>query len=420
MTPTEDPQTTAARIQQTALMQMYAWLFLGLCATATTAWLTNIYWGSPTRHWIVIAFFLSCLLAPSLTFLFILRNRVERIHPAISVTFYVIFTALLGAPMGYLSTFSECPSCGIHITIVTPIIAFLMICLANYTTNRDFSNWTATIATTALAIAIVGSAHFLIGTDTKTWAIALIPTPIAIGLITWSTNDVRKLAHQAATNSDKRLAERIPIICATRIYLNPLNAVIKATKSRAAYWVAGTTWSTAMITVAALLIYVGKAWAAAPCIALALNWGPPKLWLDTPINHSRPLNILRILIKTAAVCSLAADAIYFFGIWAFSQDPTTPTEVWHELGRESAPTFPIWYAFLAFGFARVTWVFLTDTPTSRQKSEAEQARKQMLESQNVDTPKSQPKPHCPRCGPTKTIWLSPTAKICRNCRRRFD
>ena len=324
--------------------------------------------------------------------------------------------------MGYLSTFSECPSCGIHITIVTPIIAFLMICLANYTTNRDFSNWTATIATTALAIAIVGSAHFLIGTDTKTWAVALIPTPIAIGLITWSTNDVRKLAHQAATNSDKRLAERIPIICATRIYLNPLNAVIKATKSRAAYWAAGTTGSTAMITVAALLIYVGtpQAWAAAPCIALALNWGPPKLWLDTPINHSRPLNILRILIKTAAVCSLAAAAIYCFGIWWLSQDPSIPTEVWHELGRESAPTFPIWYLFLAVSFACATWDFLTDTPKSRQKSEAEQARKQMLESQNVDTPKSQPKPHCPRCGPTKTDWLSYIIKYCRNCRRRFD
>ena len=422
MTPTQDPPTTAARIQKTALTQMYAWLFLGLCATATTAWLTNIYWGPPTRHWLAIAFFLPCLLAPSLAFLFILRHRVERIPPAISATFYVIFAALLGIPIGYLSGFGECLNCGIHITIVTPIIALLMICLANYTTNRDFSSWTATSAATALSIIIVGSAHLLIGTDTQTWAVALIPTPIAIGLITWSTKDVRKLAHQAATNSDQRLAASIPIICATRIYLNPLNSVIKATKSRAAYWAAGTTWSTAMIAVAALLIYEGmpQAWAAAPYIAWALNWGPLKLWLDTPINHSRPLNILRILIKTAAICSLAAAAIYCFGIWGVSQDPSTPPEVWHELGRESAPTFPIWHAFLAFCFACATWLFLTDTPTSRRKSKADRAHRQMLKSQNVDTPRSQPKPPCPRCGPTKTGWLSYTIKYCRNCRRRFD
>ena len=143
----------------------------------------------------------------------------------------------------------------------------------------------ATSAATALSIIIVGSAHLLIGTDTQTWAVALIPTPIAIGLIAWSTKDVRKLAHQAATNSDQRLAASIPIICATRIYLNPLNSVIKATKSRAAYWAAGTTWSTAMIAVAALLIYEGmpQAWAAAPYIAWALNWEAISLlaiWLN--------------------------------------------------------------------------------------------------------------------------------------------
>ena len=422
MTPPQDPPTTAARIQKTALTQMYAWLFLGLCATATTAWLTNIYWGPPTRHWLAFAFFLPCLLAPSLAFLFILRHRVERIPPAISATFYVIFAALLGIPIGYLSAFGECPSCGIHIAIGTPIIVMLMIWLATYATKRHFSNWITTFASTALAIAIVGSAHFLIGTDTRTWAVALIPTPIAISLITWATRDVRILAHQAATDSDQRLAARIPIIGATRIYLNPLNSVIKAVKSRAAYWAAGTTWSTAMIAIAALLIYEGtpQAWAAAPYIALALSSGPLKLWIDTPINHSTPLNILRILIKTAAICSLAAAAIYCFGIWGFSQDPSTPPEVWHELGRESAPTFPIWHAFLAFCFACATWLFLTDTPTSRRKSKADRAHRQMLKSQNVDTPRSQPKPPCPRCGPTKTGWLSYTIKYCRNCRRRFD
>ena len=422
MTPTQDPPTTAARIQKTALTQMYAWLFLGLCATATTAWLTNIYWGPPTRHWLTIAFFLPCLLAPSLAFLFILRHRVERIHPAISATYYVISAALLGAPIGYLSAFGECPSCGIHIAIGTPIIVLLMIWLATYATKRNFSSWITTFAATALAIAIVGSAHFLIGTDTRTWAVALIPTPIAIGLITWATRDVRILAHQAATDSDQRLAARIPIIGATRIYLNPLNSVIKAVKSRATYLAAGTTWSTAMIAVAALQIYEGtpQAWAAAPYIALALDWGPQKRWLDTPINHSRPLNILRTFIRTAAICSLAAAALYHLGIYGFSQDPSAPPEVWHELGRESAPTFPIWHAFLAFCFGWCARDFLWNTYTRQLDSETDQAHRQRLDSQYVDNPRSQPKPPCPRCGTTKTTWLSYTIKYCRNCRRRFD
>ena len=422
MTPTHNPQTTAERIQKTALKKMYAWLFLGLCATATTAWLTNIYLGPPTPHWLVIAIFLPCILAPSLAFLFLLRHCVERIHPAISATFYVIFAALLGIPIGYLLGFGECLSCGIHVTFGTPIIALMMIWLATYATKRNFSSWITTFGATALAIAIVGSAHFLIGTDTRTWAVALIPTPIAIGLITWATRDVRILAHQAATDSDQRLAARIPIIGATRIYLNPLNSVIKAVKSKATYLATGTTWSTAMIAVAALQIYEGtpQAWAAAPYIALALDWGPQKRWLDTPINHSRPLNILRTFIRTAAICSLAAAALYHFGIWALSQDPSTPPEMWHELGRESAPTSPHWHGFVAFCFGWCAQDFLSNTYTRQLDSETDQAHRQRLDSQNVDNPRSQPKPPCPRCGRTKTIWLSPTAKICRNCRRRFD
>ena len=418
MTPTQTTPTTATRVQTTALRQLYAWIAIGLAITAATAWIIHSSWG-PASPWL-LPINLPILLTPSLGNLFLLRYCVDRIHPAFSAAGYATFAALLGAPVGYLLRIAQDEI--IPTAFAAPTIVPLTLCFVSYATNRDTSGWKTTWAITALALTIISSTNIIFGADTRTWLITVIPTLTVMCLTTWSINGARKMAHAAAAQSDDRLAARIPITAAIAVYLNPLNTVIKAVKSRATYLAAVTTWSTAMIAVAALQIYEGtpQAWYAAPYIALALSWGPQKRWLDTPINHSRPLNILRTFIRTAAICSLAAAAIYSIGIYLLSQDPSTPPELWQELGRETALSSPDWNLFVAFFFGWCALNFLSNTYTRQLDSETDQAHTKRLYSQNVDKPRSQPKPPCPRCGPTKTIWLSPTAKFCRNCRRRFD
>lgn len=215
-------QVDSLALSKTFLTNVFGWMFLGLLATAGTAWifadsaslmsLLVTESGMTTLGWIVI-------FAP-FGFVLLMSFGFNRLSSSALVMLFVVYAVLMGMSLSFIFLVYDLGSIASTFAITSGM--FGAMALLGYTTKTDLTKFGSILIMGLIGIIIASVVNLLIfRSSTIEYVISLLGVLIFTGLTAYDVQKLKRLG--AAVDSASEPARKLTIMGALTLYLDFIN-----------------------------------------------------------------------------------------------------------------------------------------------------------------------------------------------------
>lgn len=215
-------QTDSLTLSKAFLTNVFGWMFLGLLATAGTAWIFAgseqlmsmlvTETGMTTLGWIVI-------FAP-FGFVLIMSFGYQKLSSAALVMLFVAYSILMGMSLSFIFLVYELGSIGTTFAITAGM--FGGMALLGYTTKTDLTKFGSILLMGLIGIIIASVVNiWLVQSSTMDWVISILGVLIFTGLTAYDVQKLKRIGNGIDNSSEP--ARKMTIMGALTLYLDFIN-----------------------------------------------------------------------------------------------------------------------------------------------------------------------------------------------------
>ncbi len=218
---------SGVRLDLTAVMrQVYLWMFLGLMATAGTAFAistTNL----PTIMARNPLIFIAAIIVEFGLVLF-LSARIATLNPTTATILFLAYAVVNGVTLSLIFLAYSGPTHDYR-TIAYAAIAtsamFGVTSILAYTTRMDLSRLGGILMMAVIGLVVATIINIFVSSDALFWIINYAGVLIFVGLTAYDTQRIKDMAMNVSVNAGGEMAtvQRVAIMGALRLYLDFIN-----------------------------------------------------------------------------------------------------------------------------------------------------------------------------------------------------
>lgn len=210
-------QNAYADIFINTLIRMYFWISSGLILTGCVAWFTYQAGLFQDVGLVGILVFFGIAIALIVG----IHKSAQHGYTPLAVSLYFIFAAVEGALISRI--FGIYTASDISLAFILTAALFGIMSVIGFTTKRDLSGIGSLLTIGLFGVVALSLFNLFADSSTIMWIVTLVAFPVFLGLTIWETKEIKKLAADAAYNTDYAASSRISIVGAVGLYLNIIN-----------------------------------------------------------------------------------------------------------------------------------------------------------------------------------------------------
>lgn len=214
-------QVDSLTLSKTFLTNVFGWMFLGLLATAGTAWifadndalmaLLVTETGMTTLGWII-------MFAP-FGFVLLMSFGYQKLSSSAMVILFVVYSTLMGMSLSFIFLVYELGS--IALTFLITAGMFGAMALLGYTTKTDLTKFGSIMLMGLIGIIIASVVNMFLGSSTLDYVISFLGVLIFTGLTAYDVQKLKRIGSSVEGASEA--GRKLTIMGALTLYLDFIN-----------------------------------------------------------------------------------------------------------------------------------------------------------------------------------------------------
>lgn len=201
------------------MRQVYAWMTLGLLATAGTAFFMASSGAAISLFRNPLLMILTMI--GYLVLVFALQPIIMRAQVVIGILAYFAITVVLGVMTSSIFLYYRIDTIGF--AFLAAAGTFGAMSIIGYTTNTDLTRFGGILRMAVIGLIVATLINFLFASEALYWVINYAGVAIFAGLAAYNTQQIRNVASTVSRTNDLNAITRVALIGAFMLYINFVN-----------------------------------------------------------------------------------------------------------------------------------------------------------------------------------------------------